>query len=53
LSQLIDPVVVGEEGFQVRGQLRVTGEQLLPVGRGAGVHGLQVRGDYGIDALVA
>ncbi len=53
LRQLIDPVVVGEEGFQLARQLRMAGEQLSPVGRAAGVHGLQVRGDEGIDALVA
>ena len=53
MRELIDPIMVGEVNLQLRGQVRVAGEQLLPVGRAAGVHGLQVRRDDFIDALVA
>jgi hypothetical protein len=45
-------VLVGKERLQLRGQLRVAGQQLLAVGRLTGIDRLEIGGHHLLKALL-
>ena len=51
-SETVQTVVGGEEGVQFRGQVRVAGQQVLPVGRLTGINRLQVGSQDGAEGAV-